>query len=109
LILEKLTISINRKGLILKQSYFQKESFEFGRHLFLKKFMYPQKQLKPEKTASRKKRKAEFFVSSGINPTASSDEGEDAECIYFVKTFDVELTGKSQPIIHLLSISGLEI
>jgi hypothetical protein len=37
--------------------------------------------LKPEKTASSKKRKAEFFVSNGINSKVSSDEDENVEYI----------------------------
>jgi hypothetical protein len=35
------------------------------------------KQLKPEKTASSKKRKAESILSTDINLITSSDEGED--------------------------------
>jgi hypothetical protein len=35
------------------------------------------RQLKPEKTASSKKRKAESILSTDINLTTSSDEGED--------------------------------
>jgi MarR-like DNA-binding transcriptional regulator SgrR of sgrS sRNA len=35
------------------------------------------KQLKPEKTASSKKRKAESILSTEINLTTSSDEGEE--------------------------------
>jgi hypothetical protein len=36
-----------------------------------------QLQLKPEKTASSKKRKAEFILSTETNLTTSSDEGEE--------------------------------
>jgi hypothetical protein len=38
--------------------------------------------LKPEKTASSKKRKAEFILSTEINLTTSSDEGENQEYLF---------------------------
>jgi hypothetical protein len=41
-----------------------------------------QLQLKPEKTASSKKRKAESILSTEINLTTSSDEGENKEYLF---------------------------
>jgi hypothetical protein len=46
------------------------------------------RQLKPEKTASSKKRKAESILSTEINLTTSSDESEE----YFIKTDDSNTT-----------------
>jgi hypothetical protein len=48
---------------------------------FLKKLMHLKGSLKPEKTASSKKRtrKAESIFSTEINLTTSSDEGENQE------------------------------
>jgi hypothetical protein len=40
------------------------------------------RQLKPEKTASSKKRKAESIISTEINLTTSSDEGEEQEYLF---------------------------
>jgi hypothetical protein len=40
------------------------------------------RQLKPEKTASSKKRKAESILSTEINLTNSSDEGENKDYLF---------------------------
>jgi hypothetical protein len=40
------------------------------------------RQLKPEKTASSKKRKAESILSTEINSTTSCDEGEKQEYLF---------------------------
>jgi hypothetical protein len=40
------------------------------------------RQLKPEKTASSKKRKAESILSTEINLTTTSDEGENKEYLF---------------------------
>jgi hypothetical protein len=40
------------------------------------------RQLKPEKTVSSKKRKAESILSTEINLTTSSDEGEKQEYLF---------------------------
>jgi hypothetical protein len=45
--------------------------------------------LKPEETASSKKRKAESIISPEINLTISSGEGEDTQYLFTSsKTFD---------------------
>jgi hypothetical protein len=41
-----------------------------------------QLQLKPEKTASSKKRKAEAILSTEVNLTTNSDEGDDAKYLF---------------------------
>jgi hypothetical protein len=64
------------------------------------------RQLKPEKTASSKKRKAESILSTEINLTTSSDEGEKRE--YFItssKSFSsskTKLAKSSHPITELV-------
>jgi hypothetical protein len=40
------------------------------------------RQLKPEKTASSKERKAESILSTEINLITSSDEGEHQDCLF---------------------------
>jgi hypothetical protein len=48
----------------------------------LKEINALKRQLKPEKTASSKKRKAESILSTEINLTTSRDEGEQQEYLF---------------------------
>jgi hypothetical protein len=67
-----------------KKAYFEAKAGPRKKSLvFLFEDINPLKrQLKPEKTASSKKRKAESILSTEINLTTSSDDGEDKQYFF---------------------------
>jgi hypothetical protein len=73
---------------------------------FEKKLNALKRQLKPEKTASSKKRKAQSILSTEINLTTSSDEGEYKEYLFTSsKTFSsrkTKLAKSSHPSTELV-------
>jgi hypothetical protein len=75
MIAEQLSSLNSRKRLALKSK------LDLERSLWPSCFLFEEvnalkRQLKPEKTASSKKRNARFLLSIEINLTTSSDEGE---------------------------------